>query len=239
MDPVERILVVDTATPACSVAAADANGRQSGRVLVRKETHARHVMTMAEEALKQLDWDFADLTHLAVSCGPGSFTGLRIGISSVKGVALALNLPVFMLPTLELLAHQAYGWEGTIVPMIDARRQEVYYGIYRWEKGRLVVVTPPSVASPKIVAESIQEPVLLLGNGAVAYGSVLRNCLGEKAHFPAKVWNTPHAMVAALALVSGDWPLVPVSAAEVVPIYLRKSDAEVNLLRRQEKMSDI
>lgn len=235
MDPVERILVVDTATPACSVAAADSKGCQSGRVLVRKETHARHVMTMAEEALKQLDWGFDDLTHLAVSCGPGSFTGLRIGISSVKGVAMALNLPVFMLPTLELLAYQAGSWQGTIVPMIDARRQEVYYGAYRWEKGRLAVIMPPSVGLPERVAESIQEPALLLGNGAAAYEAVLRDCLGEKAQFAATVWNTPYAMTAALALVSGDWPIEPVAAAEVMPIYLRKSDAEVNLLRRQAK----
>lgn len=235
MNPVERILVVDTATPACSVAAADSNGRQSGLVLVRKETHARHVMTMAEQVLAQLDWGFNDLTHLAVSCGPGSFTGLRIGISSVKGVALALNLPVFMLPTLELLAYQAYGWQGMIMPMIDARRQEVYFGIYRWEKGRLIAVTKPSVGLPEMAVESVEEPVLLLGNGAMAYEAVLHDCLGEKAHFAAKVLNTPHALTAALALVSDDWPLVPISAAEVAPIYLRKSDAEVNLLRKQSK----
>lgn len=200
---------------------------------MRKETHARHVMTMAEEALTQLDWGFDDLTHLAVSCGPGSFTGLRIGISSVKGIALALNLPVFRVPTLELLVYQTWSWQGVVVPMIDARRKEVYFGAYRWEKGRLAVVMPPSVGPPESAVADIEEPVLLLGNGATAYRGVLRDCLGERAHFSAKVWNTPHAMTAALALVSGNWPLASVSAAEVVPIYLRKSDAEVNLVRRQ------
>ncbi len=152
MSPVERILVIDTATPACSVAAADMTGDHSSLVLVRKETHARHIMTMAEQVLAQLDWKFDNLTHLAVSCGPGSFTGLRIGISSVKGVALALNLPVFSLPTLELLAFQAKGWQGPIVPMIDARRKEVYFAVYRWENGQLTVVTPPSVGSPESAA---------------------------------------------------------------------------------------
>jgi len=235
VDSVKRILVVDTATPVCSVAAADSNGRHCELLLARKQTHARHVMTMTEQVLTQLDCGLEELTHLAVSCGPGSFTGLRIGISTVKGVALAHNLPVFTLPTLELLAYQAYGWQGAIVPMIDARRQEVYLGAYRWEKGGLVEVVPPTVGSPERVADDIQGPLLLLGNGALAYREQLRHRINEKLHFAAQAWNAPHALTAALALVSGGWSIEPVSAAEVMPIYLRKSDAEVNLLRQQKK----
>jgi len=233
MPPVERILVIDTATPACSVAAADADGPQIGLILLRKETHARHVMTMAEHVLAQLDWRFDALTHLAVSCGPGSFTGLRIGISSIKGMALALNLPVFALPSLELLAFQAKGWQGPVVPMIDARRQEVYYAVYRWEKEQLTVLKPPAVGSPETAVDAINEPVLLLGDGAMAYRKVLQQRLGGSTGFPAGIWNTPHALTAALALVANEWPLIPVSPAAVVPIYLRKSDAEVNLLQKQ------
>ena len=236
MSPVERILIIDTATMVCSVAAADTTGRQSSLVLARNQTHARHVMTMADQVLAQLDWKYNDLTHLAVSCGPGSFTGLRIGISSAKGIALALNLPILALSALELLAYQAGGWPGSIVPMIDARRKVIYFAVYRWKNGRLTVLTPPAVGAPENAIDHINEPVLLLGSGALAYQAMLHRKLGDNARFPARVWSIPHALTAAMAIINGEWLLEPVMPEKVAPIYLRKSDAEINLLRKKSNI---
>lgn len=135
------ILNIETATKNCSVAIA-----KEGKTLLCREmaeegySHAEKLHVFIEEVLQELHLTFKDLSAVAVSQGPGSYTGLRIGVSAAKGLCFALNLPLIAIDTLQILASQVTIAEGIIVPMIDARRMEVYSAVYnaQFEKIREV-----------------------------------------------------------------------------------------------------
>ena len=125
------ILNIETATKNCSVALA-----QEGKIILCKEiaeegySHAERLHVFIEEIIQEAGITFQDLTAIAVSQGPGSYTGLRIGVSAAKGLCYALNIPLIAVDTLQVLASQTKVKEGFIVPMLDARRMEVYSAIF-------------------------------------------------------------------------------------------------------------
>ena len=135
------ILNLETATKNCSVSIS-----QHGKTILCKEiaesgySHAERLHVFIEECLKESNITFKDLSAIAVSQGPGSYTGLRIGVSTAKGLCFALDLPLIAIDTLQVLASQLTITEGVIIPMIDARRMEVYSAIYNsnYEKTREV-----------------------------------------------------------------------------------------------------
>jgi tRNA threonylcarbamoyladenosine biosynthesis protein TsaB len=166
------ILNIETATKNCSVALA-----QEGKIILCKEiaeegySHAERLHVFIEEIIQEAGITFQDLTAIAVSQGPGSYTGLRIGVSAAKGLCFALNIPLIAVDTLQVLASQATISEGLIIPMLDARRMEVYSAIFnsKLEKQREVqaeVITENSF-------ESITEPVYFVGDCADKCQSVL------------------------------------------------------------------
>ena len=159
------ILNIETATKNCSVALA-----QEGKIILCKEiaeegySHAERLHVFIEEIIQEAGITFQDLTAIAVSQGPGSYTGLRIGVSAAKGLCFALNLPLIAVDTLQILASQAKVKEGFIVPMLDARRMEVYSAIFNFklEKQREIqaeIITEDSF-------ELITEPVYFVGDCA-------------------------------------------------------------------------
>ena len=125
------ILNLETATKNCSVSIS-----QDGKTILCKEmaeagySHAEKLHVFIEESLKESNLTFKDLSAIAVSQGPGSYTGLRIGVSAAKGLCFALNLPLISVDTLQVLASQLSITEGVVIPMIDARRMEVYSAIF-------------------------------------------------------------------------------------------------------------
>ena len=166
------ILNIETATKNCSVALA-----QEGKIILCKEiaeegySHAERLHVFIEEIIQEAGITFQELTAIAVSQGPGSYTGLRIGVSAAKGFCFALNIPLIAVDTLQVLASQAKVKEGFIVPMLDARRMEVYSAIFnsKLEKQREVqaeVITENSF-------ESITEPVYFVGDCTEKCQSVL------------------------------------------------------------------
>lgn len=130
-----NILCLETATTNCSVSISS-----NGKVVALKESndegysHSENLHSFIEEALNSASLSFLDLHAVAVSKGPGSYTGLRIGVSAAKGLCFSLNIPLISLSTLEVLAYQATIEEGFIVPMLDARRNEVYAAVFNAEK---------------------------------------------------------------------------------------------------------
>lgn len=166
------ILNIETATKNCSVALAD-----SGVVIALKEfagegyTHAEKLHVFIEEVLQQSQKTFNDLNAVAVSMGPGSYTGLRIGVSAAKGLCYALSVPLIAIDTLELLARKVQITDGgVIIPMIDARRMEAYTAIYDAD----YVKTRDTRA--EIITENydyINVPIHLVGDGAAKYREVL------------------------------------------------------------------
>ena len=166
------ILNIETATKNCSVALA-----QEGKIILCKEiaeegySHAERLHVFIEEIIQEAGITFQDLTAIAVSQGPGSYTGLRIGVSAAKGLCFALNIPLIAVDTLQVLASQASISEGVIIPMLDARRMEVYSAIFnpnlvKQREIQAEVITEASF-------ETISEPVYFVGDCAEKCQSVL------------------------------------------------------------------
>ncbi len=168
------ILNIETATKNCSVALAKA-----GKTILCKEmaeegySHAEKLHVFIAEILQELQLNFKDLAAIAVSQGPGSYTGLRIGVSAAKGLCFALGIPMIAVDTLKILASKAAITDGVIVPMIDARRMEVYSAVFnaRFEKIREVkaeIITADSFSE-------INETIYFVGDSNEKVKSVLSN----------------------------------------------------------------
>jgi len=167
-----HILNIETATKNCSVSIA-----KNGETILCKEvaeqgySHAEKLHVFIDEALKELNLRFSDLEAVAVSQGPGSYTGLRIGVSAAKGLCYALNIPLIAVDTLEVLASQISIKEGIIVPMIDARRMEVFSAFFdaKFSKTR---ETEAEIIDENSYSE-INQKMYLIGDGAMKFKDTL------------------------------------------------------------------
>jgi len=166
------ILNIETATKNCSISIA-----KDGKTLLCKEgaeqgySHAEKLHVFIQEALQELNLDFSDLTAIAVSQGPGSYTGLRIGVSAAKGLCYALNLPLIAVDTLEILASQIAIQEGIIVPMIDARRMEVFSAFFD-QNGLKIRETEAEIIDENWYSD-IDQKLHLIGDGAMKFKEIL------------------------------------------------------------------
>ena len=199
-----------------------------------KKTHSQTLLPMIDEMMRLLDMEPSAVDAIAVSGGPGSFTGLRIGSATAKGLGLALKKPLIHVPTLDAMAYGLFGASGLICPMMDARRQQVYTGIYRFEE-RFEIVMEQSALAVADLAERLNalgERVIFLGDGVPVYEKQLAETLTVPYCFaPAHVNRQRAASVAALGAVYFAEGKTE-TAAEHKPDYLRKSQAE---REREEK----
>jgi tRNA threonylcarbamoyladenosine biosynthesis protein TsaB len=190
-------------------------------------SHATTLLPMIDEALGAAGLGLSELDLLAVSIGPGSFTGLRIGLSVAKGLSLATGLPLVGVPTLEAFARGAGKRSGLVCPVLDARKKEVYGAAFRWNGGALERVRQEAVLSPQRFAEGLPVPCTLIGDGVDAYESFWRASFAHRAELvkfrDCSPRGTSVASLGARLFASrgGDDP------ARLVPIYLRKSEAEL------------
>jgi tRNA threonylcarbamoyladenosine biosynthesis protein TsaB len=226
-----KILAVDTATNSCSVAATDDGKLAAELTLNKDETHSKHLMGLIHSVLENAGFSVADLDGLAVTVGPGSFTGLRIGISTIKGLAHALGKPVVGVSTLEALALQCGQTPHLICPLLDARKGEVYAATYCFNEGQLIQKTGARAVIPDAVAADINSPCLFIGTGAQLYRQRIVAAAGNLAHFVAEDQN-------AIKASSVAWLSMPRfehndtdEIGDLVPHYIRKSDAELNFGR--------
>jgi tRNA threonylcarbamoyladenosine biosynthesis protein TsaB len=232
-----RLLALDTATEACGIALL-ADGQVKVELnLSHGQTHAKHLMSGVEAVLNMAAVPLNDVDGFAVTRGPGSFTGLRIGISTVKGLSLAGDKPVVGVSSLEVLAHQADDSQEWICPMIDARRREVYWSLYRRYRGELGQVEAEQVGSAAVAAEKIKGPCRFIGSGALAYRPLIEEKVNHFAH-----WGSGHADAINIGWVARlAWERFSQGNLDDVgdlgPVYLRKSDAEINLAGRQNQTS--
>lgn len=224
-----RLLAVDTSTLSCGVAVADGEDLLSETLLISRQTHSRHLLAMVEETLARSGLALSEMDGFAVTRGPGSFTGLRIGMSVVKGLAEVAGKPVVGISTLSALARGASLSDRPVLAMLDARKGEVYAALYRADgRGKMDETLAPEAIRPEALLGRIDGEVLCVGTGAVTYGVLLRETLGRRAVFsPAQDVIRP-SVVAALAYEAfrrGEGE----DAATLAPLYLRKSDAEIAL----------
>lgn len=223
-----KILAVDTATSGCSVALTDREHLLAEINLVSTQTHSRHLAGMIVEACRLAGMAVGGMDAYAVTRGPGSFTGLRIGVSTVKGLAEAAGRPIVGISALQTLAEQAAASTPLVCALIDARRGEVYFSTYRLIDGTLVEQHREAVLRPEHALHRIDAPCTFVGNGAVLHRAMIRDNLGDHAYFaPLSAHVIRASTVARLAwkrLKNGDSDEV----AHFVPAYVRKSDAQIS-----------
>jgi len=222
-----KILAIDTATKSCSVALVDNGSLAAELTASTGETHSRHLMRTIQVVLKRSGIPLRAVEGFAVTRGPGSFTGLRIGISTAKGLAAALGKPVVGISSLAALAAQSASPGLLICPLLDARRHEVYFSRYRLIDGEFQREAVEQVASPVEALEGIGEISLFVGDGAVLYRDVISDNLGKLAHFvPASRNIIRAATVGFLGQARLEKGLTD-DVDTFVPRYIRKSDAEL------------
>jgi tRNA threonylcarbamoyladenosine biosynthesis protein TsaB len=225
-----RILAVDTATRSCSVAIVDQTSLLSEFTIDREETHSIHLMDMIKAAMTMAGLNFSDLDGFAVTRGPGSFTGLRIGISTIKGLVVASEKPVVGISSLETLAFQVSYSRDLICPILDARKGEVYFSRYRFLNGHLKRQTKERVAPPDKAVDALNESCLFVGNGALLYKEMILEKMGESAFFAPMIQNTIRASTIAYLSMAKFKNKVTDNIEKILPNYIRKSDAELNLV---------
>jgi len=228
-----KILAVDTSTQTCSVALIDDDALIAETTTGLQQTHTKHLMGLIENLLADAGMRVDALDGLAVVQGPGSFTGLRIGISSVKGLSAARGKPVVGVSSLEALAVQCLSYNDCIYPMIDACRAEVYASGYLATPGALERLEAEQVIKPDKMLTNCKTPCLFVGSGALLYRDLIRARLGTKAHFAPPLQH--HVRASTVAHLA--WQRFKQGECgengELVPDYVRKSDAEINLQQKR------
>lgn len=200
-------------------------------------THSQTLMVMAEDLLKQCGLTAADVTHVAVAAGPGSFTGVRIGVAAAKGFAWGAQLPCCGVSTLEAMARGLGVYEGVICACMDARRSQVYNALFRAEKGVLTPLCPDraiALAELKEELEAIDGPIYLVGDGSSLTYNTLASRLSNLVMPAEHRMNQRGAGVALAALEKINAGEIG-DAASLQPNYLRLSQAEREKLEKQSK----
>ena len=231
-----KILAIDSSGLTASAAVTE-NGILTAEYTVNyKKTHSQTLLPMIDEISRMIELDLNTLDAIAVAGGPGSFTGLRIGSATAKGLGLALGKPLIAVPTADALAFNLYGAAGVICPMMDARRSQVYTGIYRFRGDDFITVLPQRAEAVEETAarlNALGEPVILLGDGASVYRNQLKELLQVSwTMAPAHVNRQRAGAVAALGeryFLEGRTE----TAAEHKPEYLRLSQAERERAERE------
>ncbi len=226
-----KLLAVDTSAAGCGVAVVDDALLIAETVLVRRQTHSKHLMELVRNALASAGLTAREMDAFAVVEGPGSFTGLRIGVSAVKGMADACGKPAAGVSSLRALAHQLPFSPLPLCVLMDARRGEVYCARFRAAEGILKRETADRVMTPEAAVAEITAPHLFLGNGAALHRSLIEDRLGARACFAPARFNVLRAAAAAelgMAKIreAGNDALLS-------PRYIRLSDAEINLKKKK------
>ena len=224
-----KILAIDSSSLVASVAVVEDDIMVAEYTINHKKTHSQTLLPMIDEISKMAEIDLSSVDAIAVSGGPGSFTGLRIGSATAKGLGLVWNKPLVHVPTVDAMAYNLYGTDKLICPMMDARRNQTYTGIYEFIDGEFKIVVEQCAISVDELIDKINElgrEVIFLGDGV----PVFKNALDEKlnvahAYAPAHMNRQRAGAVAVLGgmyYADGKYE----TAAEHEPNYLRQSQAE-------------
>ena len=171
-----KLLALDSSGLVASVAVLEDDRLLAEYTINYKKTHSQTLLPMLDEIGKMIELDLNSLDAIAVAAGPGSFTGLRIGAATAKGLGLALDKPLIGVPTVDALAYNLYDARQLICPMMDARRSQVYTGIYRFEDGKMNIITgQKAVKVEELMGElnALGQEVIFLGDGVPVYADLI------------------------------------------------------------------
>ena len=234
-----KILGIDSSGMVASVAIIEDEITVAEYSVNYKKTHSQTLLPMLDEIVKMTEYNLSDVDAIAVAAGPGSFTGLRIGSATVKGLGLALDKPVVSVPTCEALAYNVWNNDGIICPIMDARRNQVYCGLYYFETGHIKVYKEQEAVAVTDLVEYINQEteiskVTFLGDGVPIYRNKIDELIQKEAVYaPAHLNRQRAASVATLGKCYYEEGKFE-NANLHNPIYLRKSQAE----REREAKND-
>lgn len=239
-----KILAIDSSGMVASVAVTEDEKLVAEYTVDYKKTHSQTLLPMLDEIKKMTELDLSAMDAIAVAAGPGSFTGLRIGSATAKGLAEALNKPIIEVPTLDGMAYNLFGYEGVICPVMDARRNQVYTGFYTFERD----MTSDTGFSFRVIREQfaddmheviaglneLGQQVMFLGDGVPVFSQMIAEELNTPFGFAPANCNRQHA--SSVAVLAGQYYKEgrTVMAWEHKPEYLRMSQAERERLEKEQ-----
>lgn len=231
------LLAMDTTTTVCSVAVGEEGKLMAEYLLNINKTHSQRLMPLIISLLKDSDIDRKQLEGIAVAVGPGSFTGIRIGVSTARGLAQGLGVPLIGVNTLEALAGVGASYPGLLCPLLDARRNQIYTSVYRGGGTDLEEVEPAQAISLADLSRKLMsygEEVLFLGDNLPAFRKVLKPALTDyyrEMPFSASLNRASSVLLRAFVnwQKKGATPLYALN-----PFYLRLPEAQRRLLERQK-----
>jgi tRNA threonylcarbamoyladenosine biosynthesis protein TsaB len=227
------ILAIESATPHGSVALVRGGALEGEAVLPAGRQASETLLEAGGGLFRRLPADPESVSHVAVSAGPGSFTGLRVGMAAAKGFCFGWGVPLVPVPTLHALASRMPAADGgTIVPILDAKKKEVYAALFRRQGERTVRLSPDMALDPGALADRIRKEapageVRFCGDGIAPYGALLRGHLGRRAVFPPEGEGLPRAAAVGLMAVRLIEEGRATDPRSVVPAYIRPSEAEI------------
>lgn len=171
-----NILAIETSSLVASAAIVSDDIMIAEYTMNYKKTHSQTLLPMIDEICRLTEYDINNIDYIAVSAGPGSFTGLRIGSATAKGLGLALDKPLVHVPTVEAMAYNIYDTESLICPIMDARRNQVYTGIYRNKRGQVTAVKNQCAVSIDELIDTLnkmEENVIFLGDGVPVFADII------------------------------------------------------------------
>ena len=230
-----KILALDSSGLVASVAIVSDDDLIGEYTVNYKKTHSQTLLPMLDEVAKMVELDLSTIDVIAVSAGPGSFTGLRIGSATAKGLALALNKEIVSVPTVDALAYNMWGCRDLVCPLMDARRNQAYTGLYRFSDGKMDTLIKQCVVQIDEIIDKINkegQKVIFLGDGVPVFKEYIRENITVPYDFAPAMCNKQRASAVACLgqILFGEGKAVP--AYEHKPEYLRLSQAE---RERQEK----
>ena len=223
-----RILAADTSTAVNTVAVCEGERLLAETVVDCGRAHSERLLATVDWVLAEAGVKIEELDALAISAGPGSFTGLRVGVATWKGLAAGAKLPLVPVPTLDALARVGAVYEGLVCALLDAKMGDVFGALYRFAQGRRTKLAGDRVGVVEDLIGGIEDDIRFLGDGAMRYRERIEAAVAS-AIFVEQARGVPRASAVALeAHMLLDQGACTTDPAEVAPVYLRKSQAEVN-----------
>ena len=224
-----KILALDASSGVASAALVCDDVLVGEYTINHKKTHSQTLMPMISSLLEACEVKISEVDAFAVSVGPGSFTGLRIGIATAKGLAHACQKPIVGVSTLEAMAYNLPYCADLTVPILDARRDQVYGAVYEWQNDELCTICPPCAVSIDEILDIVKregKKAVFIGDGILRFKEQIQGALDSMCTFAFANSNMQRASsVAVLAkqkIKAGE----AVSCEKICPVYLRKSQAE-------------
>lgn len=237
-----RILAIDSSSMVATVAITTDGILNAEYTINHKKTHSQTLLPLIAEIVKMIEIDMDSIDAVAITGGPGSYTGLRIGSATAKGIGLALNKPIINVPTMDALAYNLYSSQYVICPIMDARRGQVYTGIYKFEETEMKTIKPQCIMMiDELIKEldTIKESVMFLGDGVDVHKQLIDDIMDTKHYYAPASMNRHKAStlgtIAEIYYKNGKTE----TAKEHKPEYLRLSQAERELkAKMKEAKSD-